>query len=48
MAAQIPLGRVAEAEQVAAWIVRLADPAADLVTGQIVTVDGGLDLAAAG
>jgi NAD(P)-dependent dehydrogenase (short-subunit alcohol dehydrogenase family) len=48
VAAQIPLGRVAEAEQVAAWIVRLADPAADLVTGQIVTVDGGLDLTAAG
>jgi NAD(P)-dependent dehydrogenase (short-subunit alcohol dehydrogenase family) len=48
VAAQIPLGRVAEAEQIAAWVVRLADPGADLVTGQIVTVDGGLDLAAAG
>jgi len=29
---------------VAWWIVALADPAADWITGQVITVDGGLDL----
>ncbi|MEU7061154.1 SDR family oxidoreductase [Streptomyces sp. NPDC046197] len=41
----IPLGRVAEAEEIAAWVTRLAEPAASLVTGQILTVDGGMDVA---
>jgi NAD(P)-dependent dehydrogenase (short-subunit alcohol dehydrogenase family) len=31
---------------VARWIVTLADPAADWITGQVITVDGGLDLVA--
>ncbi|WP_226575668.1 SDR family NAD(P)-dependent oxidoreductase [Acuticoccus sediminis] len=38
----IPLKRRGRPEDVARWIVHLADPAADWVTGQIVTVDGGL------
>ncbi|MFI9255559.1 SDR family NAD(P)-dependent oxidoreductase [Streptomyces sp. NPDC053069] len=42
----IPLGRVSEPEDVAPWIIRLADPANALVTGQIITVDGGLDITA--
>ncbi|GHH51108.1 SDR family NAD(P)-dependent oxidoreductase [Streptomyces candidus] len=41
----IPLGRVAEADEVARWILYLADPASAQVTGQIVTIDGGLDVA---
>jgi len=41
---QIPLGRRGEPEDVAAWIMRLADPAADWVTGQVLAVDGGLGL----
>ncbi|MEU2154426.1 SDR family oxidoreductase [Streptomyces sp. NPDC019396] len=40
----IPLGRVAEAEDVSSWITRLADPSSDLVTGQIITIDGGMDV----
>ncbi|MFG1704211.1 SDR family NAD(P)-dependent oxidoreductase [Nonomuraea sp. M3C6] len=42
--ARIPLGRRGTPEEVAAWIVRLADPAATWITGQVLTVDGGLEL----
>lgn len=44
----IPLGRVAEPEDVTPWIVRLAEPDSSLVTGQILTVDGGMDVGGAG
>jgi NAD(P)-dependent dehydrogenase (short-subunit alcohol dehydrogenase family) len=42
---KIPLGRRGEPDEVARWIVRLADPASDWVTGQVIAVDGGLGLA---
>ncbi|MCG6205803.1 SDR family oxidoreductase [Rhodopseudomonas sp. HC1] len=42
--AQIPLGRRGVPDDVAAWIVRLADPSADWITGQVLAVDGGLGL----
>ncbi|TYB50407.1 SDR family oxidoreductase [Nonomuraea sp. PA05] len=42
--AAIPLGRRGAPEEVAAWIVHLADPAATWITGQVLTVDGGLEL----
>ena len=40
----IPLGRRGVPEDVARWVVALADPAADWVTGQIIGVDGGFSL----
>jgi NAD(P)-dependent dehydrogenase (short-subunit alcohol dehydrogenase family) len=43
-AGRIPLGRRGEPGEVAAWIVRLADPSASWLTGQVLTVDGGLEL----
>ncbi|MFI6734893.1 SDR family NAD(P)-dependent oxidoreductase [Nonomuraea sp. NPDC050451] len=43
-AARIPLGRRGTPEEVAAWIVHLAGPAANWITGQILTIDGGLEL----
>ena len=43
-AARIPLGRRGEPEEIAAWILRLADPAGAWITGQVLAVDGGLDL----
>lgn len=43
-AASIPLGRRGDPGEVAAWIVHLADPAATWITGQVLTVDGGLEL----
>lgn len=43
-AARIPLGRRGDPEEVAAWILRLADPASTWLTGQVLTVDGGLEL----
>jgi NAD(P)-dependent dehydrogenase (short-subunit alcohol dehydrogenase family) len=43
-AAQIPLGRRGEPEEVASWIVRFADPEATWMTGQVLTIDGGLEL----
>src|SRR3977135_2736188 len=43
-AGRIPLGRRGKTEDIAAWIVHLADPASNWLTGQILTVDGGLEL----
>ncbi|WP_406149002.1 SDR family NAD(P)-dependent oxidoreductase [Streptomyces sp. NBC_01012] len=40
----IPLGRVGEVDDIVPWITRLAEPTSDLVTGQIITLDGGMDL----
>jgi NAD(P)-dependent dehydrogenase (short-subunit alcohol dehydrogenase family) len=42
--ARIPLGRRGEPDEVAAWILRLADPRGSWLTGQVLTVDGGLEL----
>jgi NAD(P)-dependent dehydrogenase (short-subunit alcohol dehydrogenase family) len=42
--ARIPLGRRGTPQEVAAWAVHLADPAAGWITGQVLTVDGGLEL----
>ncbi|MFJ4961866.1 SDR family NAD(P)-dependent oxidoreductase [Streptomyces sp. NPDC088729] len=44
VAGTVPLGRVAEPEEIAAWITTLASEEHALVTGQIITVDGGLDI----
>jgi NAD(P)-dependent dehydrogenase (short-subunit alcohol dehydrogenase family) len=41
---RIPLGRRGIPEEVARWIVALADPASAWVTGQVITVDGGLGI----
>ncbi|MEU7939190.1 SDR family NAD(P)-dependent oxidoreductase [Microbispora bryophytorum] len=43
-ARRIPLGRRGEPREVAEWILRLADPAATWLTGQVLTLDGGLEL----
>ena len=43
-AARIPLGRRGEPHEVAAWILRLADFHTSWLTGQILTIDGGLEL----
>ncbi|TNE56346.1 MAG: SDR family oxidoreductase, partial [Bacteroidetes bacterium] len=41
MAKQSPMGRIAEADEVAAAIVFLASPAASYINGINVPVDGG-------
>lgn len=41
---RIPLKRRGEPDDVARWIVSLADPASRWVTGQVIAVDGGLGL----
>jgi NAD(P)-dependent dehydrogenase (short-subunit alcohol dehydrogenase family) len=41
LAGSIPLGRLGRPEEVAWWIVALAEPAAAWVTGAVVSVDGG-------
>jgi NAD(P)-dependent dehydrogenase (short-subunit alcohol dehydrogenase family) len=38
----VPLARMGTSEEVAHWIVTLADPAVTWLTGQIVGIDGGL------
>jgi NAD(P)-dependent dehydrogenase (short-subunit alcohol dehydrogenase family) len=41
---QIPLKRRGTPEEVARWIVALADPASNWITGQVIAIDGGLGL----
>ncbi|MDX3095572.1 SDR family NAD(P)-dependent oxidoreductase [Streptomyces sp. ME01-24h] len=41
---RIPMGRLAEPSDVAQWILRVAEPLRTHVTGQVLTVDGGLEL----
>ncbi|NPV85774.1 MAG: SDR family oxidoreductase [Anaerolineae bacterium] len=41
MKKEVPLGRMGTAEELAAWIVWLASPQANWVTGVIIPVDGG-------
>jgi len=43
--AQIPMGRFAEAEEIAEAFVYLASPGASYVTGQVLCIDGGLYMA---
>jgi len=40
----IPMARRGNPEEVARWIVRLASPIEDWITGQVIAVDGGLSL----
>lgn len=40
-AAQVPLGRRGVTDDIVPWILQLASPANEWLTGQIVTVDGG-------
>lgn len=42
--AQVPLGRMASTEEVCRWIVSLADPSVTWITGQVISVDGGMSL----
>ncbi len=41
---RVPLGRRGTADEIATWIVSLADPAASWVTGQVIAIDGGLGI----
>ncbi|MFD8693092.1 SDR family NAD(P)-dependent oxidoreductase [Streptomyces sp. NPDC059651] len=41
---RIPTGRLGDPKDIADWIVRIADPHSTYLTGQILTVDGGLEL----
>jgi NAD(P)-dependent dehydrogenase (short-subunit alcohol dehydrogenase family) len=41
MNAMTPLGRIAEIEEIVGGIVYLASPAASMVTGHTLVIDGG-------
>jgi NAD(P)-dependent dehydrogenase (short-subunit alcohol dehydrogenase family) len=41
---RIPTHHIASAHEMAHWILRMADPAGRHATGQVITVDGGLEL----
>lgn len=42
--AQVPLGRMASPDEVAHWIVAMADPGVTWMTGEILRIDGGMSL----
>ncbi|WP_020669429.1 SDR family NAD(P)-dependent oxidoreductase [Amycolatopsis nigrescens] len=42
---QIPLGKLAQPEEIAWWIVQVARPEASYLTGAVLRVDGGLTVA---
>ena len=42
--AQVPLGRMAEASEIATWIVQIAEPSVTWMTGNILNIDGGMTL----
>jgi NAD(P)-dependent dehydrogenase (short-subunit alcohol dehydrogenase family) len=42
--ARVPLGRRGDPAEIAAWILRLSDAQTAWLTGQILTIDGGLEL----
>jgi NAD(P)-dependent dehydrogenase (short-subunit alcohol dehydrogenase family) len=41
---RIPTGRIGDPKDVADWILRVADPSGPFITGQVLTLDGGLEL----
>ncbi len=41
---QVPLGRMGRAEEIAHWVVALADPSVTWMTGQVLSIDGGMSL----
>ncbi len=41
---QVPLGRMASPSEVGRWVVAIADPSVTWVTGQVLSVDGGMSL----
>ncbi|WUD77363.1 SDR family oxidoreductase [Streptomyces sp. NBC_00510] len=41
---RIPTHRIGDVEDIAHWILRMAEPAGRQATGQVITVDGGLEL----
>ncbi|KOG75886.1 MULTISPECIES: SDR family NAD(P)-dependent oxidoreductase [Streptomyces] len=41
---RIPTHHIASADEMAHWILRMAEPAGRHATGQVITVDGGLEL----
>jgi NAD(P)-dependent dehydrogenase (short-subunit alcohol dehydrogenase family) len=45
MLARIPLGRVAQPDEIAWWIVQVARPNAAYVSGAVLRVDGGINVA---
>ncbi len=40
----VPLGRIASPHEIARWILQLTDPSVTWVTGQILSIDGGMSL----
>jgi NAD(P)-dependent dehydrogenase (short-subunit alcohol dehydrogenase family) len=41
---QVPLGRMASSDEIARWVVAVGDPTSTFMTGQVLSVDGGMSL----
>jgi len=40
----VPLGRMGRQRRVARWVVAIADPSTTWLTGQVLSIDGGMSL----
>ena len=41
---QVPLGRMGSTAEVARWVLAVADPGVTWLTGQVLSIDGGMSL----
>jgi NAD(P)-dependent dehydrogenase (short-subunit alcohol dehydrogenase family) len=41
---QVPLGRIATPDEIARWVVAISEPTVTWVTGQVLSIDGGMSL----
>jgi NAD(P)-dependent dehydrogenase (short-subunit alcohol dehydrogenase family) len=41
---QVPLGRIASSDEIARWVVAIADPSVTWMTGEVLRIDGGMSL----
>ena len=41
---QVPLGRIASTDEIARWVLQVADPSVTWLTGQVLSIDGGMSL----
>jgi NAD(P)-dependent dehydrogenase (short-subunit alcohol dehydrogenase family) len=41
---QLPLGRIGTTDEIARWVVAISEPTVTWITGQVLSIDGGMSL----